>query len=132
MGKKRTTKPIIRKPRKTSIEKPYSDGTMSKAMFFSMIRAALRQKSRWFLPVKNCRDRNKVPYVGTNKRRKWSYKCEECGLLFEGTETRVHHKIECGSLNCFEDVAGFAERLFCNSEHLKLVCNKCHDKEHKK
>jgi hypothetical protein len=97
-----------------------------------MIRSALRQKSRWFLPIKNCKERQKVAYEGTNKRRKWLYKCEGCGDLFDSKDVNVHHVIECGELKSFEDLPGFVKRLFCDSKDLKLVCSKCHDKEHGK
>lgn len=110
--------------------KEFADGTMTSAVFFSMIRAALRQKSRWFISIKNCRERAKIPYNGTNKRRKWSYICEKCKQEFEAKEIVVHHKIEAGQLNCFEDLPGFAERLFCNSDKLMCICKSCHNLEH--
>lgn len=118
--------------KKKVVEKPFADGTLSNAAFFSSIRSALRQKSRWFLPIKNCKERQKVAYTGPNKRRKWMYKCEGCNELFDSKEVNVHHSIECGELNSFEDLPGFVKRLFCDSKDLKLVCSKCHDKEHGK
>jgi hypothetical protein len=130
MAKKIKKEKVVRKKR--IIDKPFSDGTMSNAGFFSFIRSALRQKSRWFLPIKNCKERQKLPYIGTNKRRKWLYRCEGCLGLFDSKEVNVHHIIECGELNSFEDLPGFVKRLFCDSKDLKLVCSKCHDKEHGK
>jgi hypothetical protein len=118
--------------KKKVIEKPFADGTLSNAAFFSLIRSALRQKSRWFLPIRNCKERQKVAYVGPNKKRKWMYQCENCKELFDSKEVNVHHTIECGELNSFDDLPGFVQRLFCNSEDLKLVCSKCHDREHGK
>lgn len=124
----------MKKPvkRRKNIERPFADGTVSNAAFFGMIRAALRNKSRWWKPISTCRDNAKIPYVGPNKRRKWMYKCESCGGIYDIKGVNVHHKIDCGSLNSFEDLPGFVKRLFCDSKDLILICNKCHDKEHKK
>jgi len=111
-------------------EKPFADGTMTNAAFFGMIRAGLRNKSRWYPPIKTCKDRNRVPYIGTNKRRKWSYRCENCHKLFDAEKVKVHHKIECGVLNSFDDLPGFVKRLFCDSISLALLCDECHVKTH--
>lgn len=129
--KKTTTKKTTRVS-KVGIIKPFADGEMTNSVFFGMIRSALRNKSRFFPSVKICRERAKVPYNGPNRRQKWLYRCEICGQLRDSKITNVHHKIECGSLTSFEDLAGFTQRLFCSSEDLILICNDCHDKIHNK
>lgn len=111
--------------------KPFGDGTMTNAAFFGMVRSALRNKSRWYYPVKVCKERNRIPYTGSNKRRKWSYKCEQCHKLFDVKQVNVHHKIECGMLNSFDDLSGFVSRLFCDSKDLILLCDGCHKEIHK-
>jgi hypothetical protein len=120
-----------KKPRVVKI-KPFADGTMTNAAFFGMIRSALRNKSRWFLSIKICKEKNRLPYTGLNKRRKWSYKCEKCHKLFDAKEINVHHKIDCGTLNSFDDLSGFTQRLFCDSSELICICNNCHNELHKK
>lgn len=133
MGKKR--KGIKKSPKKARkvkkvVEKPFADGTMTSSVFFSFIRSALRQKSRFFKSISNCRLKNRIPYKGPNKRRKWTYICEECKGEFDSKEVQVHHLIPVGTLTCFNDLPAFVENLFCNSDKLKLVCSKCHDKHH--
>ena len=137
MGKQKKIK--APKIRKSKVEKPFADGKMSKSAFFSFIRSALRQKSRFFKSVNNCRLNNRIAYKGPNKRRKWTYICQGCGGHFDGKEVEVHHKIPAGSLNSFEDLPKFVENLFCNSDKLMLVCKvgkngkkSCHDIEHEK
>ncbi len=125
-------KKVKQKKAVKKIEKPFADGTMSSSAFFGMIRAALRNKSRFFESVRICRERQKVAYTGSNKRRKWSYECEHCHKLFEAPMTTVHHRMECGSLNSFEDLPGFVSRLFCKSDDLILLCKDCHTKEHER
>ena len=129
-----TKKTAVKKPRppKKVVNKPFADGTMTSSAFFSMIRSALRNKSRWYLSISVAKNRAKYPYIGTNKKRKWMYKCEKCFQLYDAKSINVHHSIECGSLNSFEDLPGFVERLFCNSDKLIVLCNDCHDKEHNK
>lgn len=118
--------------KKKITNKPFADGSMTSSAFFSMIRSALRNKSRWFKSISVARERVKVPYVGANKKRKWMYRCEDCGQLFDIKAVNVHHKIECGELKSFNDLPGFVERLFCSSELLIVLCNNCHTKMHKK
>lgn len=126
--------PRARKPRipKKVIEKPFADHTMTNTAFFGFIRSALRQKSRYWYPITQCKLRAREKYGGPNKRRKWLYRCEDCHELFDAKEVAVHHKVECGSLRSFDDLAGFIERLFCDSDKLVLLCDKCHTKHHKK
>ena len=68
----------------------------------------------------------RVPYTGPDKRRKWSYQCSQCKKLFKGTEVQVDHIEPCGSLKSFDDLAGFAERLFVETDGLQVLCSKCH------
>lgn len=117
--------------KKSRVDKPFNSGTMSNAAFFSWLRSRLRKMSQYWKPIQEVKKRGKVPYIGENKRRKFSYKCEECKNLFSDKEVAVHHIIPAGSLKSFNDLPGFCERLFVESNLLKLLCNTCHDKEHK-
>lgn len=142
MSKRRKgVKKVPKKTRKVKkiIEKPFADGSMSSSAFFGFIRSALRQKSRFFKSINNCRLNNRIPYIGPNKRRKWTYICQECGGHFDSKEVAVHHIIPAGTLTTFEDLPLFVKNLFCNSDKLKLVCNvskngkkSCHDLQHEK
>ena len=42
----------VRKPR---VPRTRNAGTMTEAAFWSMIRSALRQKSRWWKPIAECK-----------------------------------------------------------------------------
>ncbi len=39
---------------------------------------------------------------------------------------QADHVIECGSLRSFEDLPGFVERLLCEVDGLRLLCEMCH------
>lgn len=123
-----TKKKIVRKSR---VEKPYNHGTMSKAAFWSMIKSALRQKSRWWKPIQECKKAAKRPYKGPNKRQKWEYQCNQCKEWFNDKEIAIDHIEAAGSLNCSEDLPGFVERLFCEIDGLQPLCSTCHTEKTK-
>lgn len=128
MGKKI----IIRKPRKNAAPKIYNAGTMTSAAFWQFIRSAMRQKSRWWKPITIVKNRAKRAYNGTYKRQKFEYLCSHCFLFYPDKKIAVHHKVECGTLSCADDLPGFVMRLFCEEEGLEVICDECHDKIHKK
>ena len=115
---------------------------MTDAAFFGKIRSMLRQGWRYSQPYKDAIKRAKKPYMGIG-RRKFSIECESCGNKYaigerlETGETKsgklktslayqVDHKIDAGSLKCFADLSGFAERLFCSADDLQILCYHCH------
>lgn len=118
-------------PKKSKVEKPFNSGTMSRSAFFGMIRSALRQKSRWWKPITECKNKAKRKYVGPNKRRKWEYQCNTCKQWFDNTTVNVDHIKPAGQLNDFVDLPEFVKTLFCEVENLQVLCKECHDKKSK-
>lgn len=109
-----------------------NNNTMTESMFFGWLRSRLRRLSIYWKPVSVVKNEAKVPYKGDNKRRKFSYVCNECKGEFSDKEVAVHHIIPAGSLKSFDDLPGFVERLFVEKEGLRLLCNNCHAKEHER
>ncbi len=102
-------------------------GTMTEAAFWSWIRSALRNRSRFWIPIGQAKNRVRRRYNGPNRRQKWEYQCAECKDWFMGDKVSVDHLVECGSLKCAEDLPGFIERLFCEADKLQVLCeDKCH------
>ena len=62
----------IKKPR---VPKTRNAGTMTESAFWSFIRSALRQKSRWWKPITQAKLQARRPYKGPNKRQKFEYLC---------------------------------------------------------
>lgn len=117
--------------RKSKVEKPFNNGTMSNSAFFGWLRSRLRKMSmQGWKPTLEVKKACKVPYEGENKRRKFSYKCQKCLSLVSDKECAVHHIEPAGSLKSFEDLPGFCKRLFVEKEGLVLLCDSCHTKEH--
>lgn len=108
--------------------KPRAGGTMTESAFWSMIRSALRNKSRWWKPIIQAKKKAERPYKGSNKRQKYEYQCAICKDWWAGKNVEVDHLIPAGSLRSGDDLKGFVERLFCESEHLRVLCKTCHGK----
>lgn len=124
MAKKKTVKSRVPKTR--------NHGTMTESAFWSMIRSALRNKSRWWLPIKEAKNAVRKPVTGM--RHKFEYQCAMCGGWFPEKSIAVDHIEEIGTLN--KETAGeFIERLFTEVKGLQVLCNKRNDCEpscHKK
>ena len=112
---------------KKIVPKKRASGTMTEAQFWGKIRAALRRASMYWKPIETCKKEAKRAYTGVNKRQKFEYLCKHCLLYFSEKEISVDHTIPAGSLNNSNDLKGFVERLFCESEGLTVLCNTCHN-----
>lgn len=113
--------------RKSRVPKTRNSGTMTESAFWSFIRSALRNKSRWWKPITECKHNARRPYSGKNKRQKFEYQCNQCKQWFPDKEINVDHIIPAGTLTCSGDLPGFIERLFCEQENLQCLCTTCHD-----
>src|SRR6478736_5542181 len=109
------------------VEKTRGAGSYTESGFWGMIRSTLRQKSRWWMPIKIVKEAARRAYKGTNKRQKWEYQCAKCKKWFAEKEIEVDHIVEAGSLRNGDDVKDFIERLFCEKEGLQVLCKDvCH------
>ena len=124
--KKKSTKTVSRGAPKTR-----NSGTMTESAFWSFIRSALRQKSRWWKPITECKMKARRAYKGPLKRQKFEYQCNNCKNWFPEKKINVDHIVGAGSLNCAADLPGFVERLFCEQDNLQVLCTECHDKKTK-
>lgn len=114
-------------PRKTKTPRTRNAGTMTESAFWSFIRSALRQKSRWWKPITQCKNEARRAYKGPNKRQKFEYQCAECTNWYPEKKINVDHIQPAGSLNSSADVAGFIDRLFCEQDNLQVLCETCHN-----
>jgi len=120
-------KKAVRKPRANAAPKTRNNGTMTESAFWSFIRSGLRQKSRWWKPITQCKLDAKRTYKGPNKRQKFEYQCNSCKKWFAEKNINVDHIEPAGSLNCANDLPGFVERLFCEVDNLQVLCSGCHN-----
>ena len=120
-------KKTVRKPRANASPKTRNNGTMTESAFWSFIRSGLRQKSRWWKPITQCKLNAKRAYKGPLKRQKFEYQCNSCKKWFAEKNINVDHTIPVGALNCANDLPGFVERLFCETDNLQVLCSACHN-----
>ena len=111
---------------KKKIEKLRNHGTMTESGFWGMIRSALRQKSRWWKPITECKQKSKRAYTGNNKRQKFEYQCNKCKNWFPDKEIAVDHIKPVGTLKSAKDLPEFVENLFCEIDNLQTICASCH------
>lgn len=117
-------------PKRTSrVPKTRNNGTMTESAFWTFIRSALRNKSRYWKPITQAKMNARRPYSGPNKRQKFEYQCNSCKKWYAEKNINVDHIVPAGTLTCSADLAGFIERLFCEIDNLQVLCEKCHDKK---
>lgn len=115
-----------KKPKKEKVPRTRASGTMTESAFWSWIRSALRQKSRWWKPISDVKKASRRDYKGENKRQKYEYQCALCEDWFPDKQIEVDHIVPAGSLKSSDDLKGFVERLFCEAEGLRVLCKDCH------
>lgn len=116
---------------KQTKERTRNAGTMTEAAFWGFIRSALRQKNRWWKPITICKNKSRRLYKGPKKRQKYEYQCNACKNWFPEKMVNVDHIIPAGSLNSYNDLPGFVERLFCEENALQTLCIACHNEKTK-
>jgi len=117
--------------KKPRVVRTRNAGTMTESAFWSFIRSALRQKSRWWKPITQCKQKARRPYKGPNKRQKFEYQCKYCEQWFPEKRVNVDHIVPAGQLRTAADLPGFVERLFCEIDGLQVLCSNCHDEKTK-
>jgi 5-methylcytosine-specific restriction endonuclease McrA len=118
---------MAKKKRATKVAKTRNAGTMTESAFWSFIRSGLRQKSRFWKPITQCKMKARRPYKGPLKRQKFEYQCNECEKWFPEKKINVDHIHPAGTLRCANDLPGFVERLFCEIDNLQVLCEACHN-----
>jgi 5-methylcytosine-specific restriction endonuclease McrA len=98
----------------------------SEAKFWAFLRSGLRAKWTRWPPKYEVLRKAKRPYIGDNKRQKHEFQCASCAGWFPQKSVTVDHIIPAGQLRSWEDLPGFAERLFCSADGLQVLCDVCH------
>lgn len=101
--------------------------TMTEAAFFSWIRSHARRLSiRWKPRTDFLISVRRIAENVSNKRIKWEYNCNHCKEWFALKHIEVDHIIPVGSLQSFEDIGQFYERLLVEKEGYRCFCKGCH------
>ena len=110
----------------TRVPKTRGGGRYTEAGYFGFIRSGLRQKSMKWPPKYDVMNAAKRPYKGSDKRRRFEYKCASCKNWKKGSEVSVDHIKECGSLKSYDDLPRFVKNLFCEEDNYQALCKPCH------
>jgi len=100
--------------------------TMTESQYWSFIRSALRNKSRFWKPIQDAKVLARRNNESSNKRLKYEYKCAICGDWFPEKLVEVDHLEQVGSLRSGDDLKGFVANLFCEVDKLRVLCEPCH------
>ena len=111
---------------KQLVPRTRNQGTLTESAFWGMIRATLRNKTRFWKPKLAVLNAAKRKYTGPNKLQKWEFQCAKCKNWFLQKEVEIDHKIPCGSLTCAADLPIFVNNLFCEEDNLECLCKVCH------
>ena len=117
------------KPKKKKVPKTRNHGTLTESAFWSFIRSSLRQKSRWWKPIQECKKQARRKSQSENKRLKWEFQCNICKNWFSEKLIKVDHIKPVGTLKCANDLPLFVENLFCEISNLQCACDPCHNEK---
>lgn len=116
---------MARRPKTDRVPRTRAGNTWTEASFWSWIRSGLRQMSCRWPPLADIMRTNRRPYSGPDKRTKFEHQCQLCGGWFPAKLIEVDHIEPCGTLKSWDDMATFAQRLFCEAEGLRKTCVEC-------
>jgi hypothetical protein len=86
-------------------------GTMTESQYFSKIRSILRSGFRYWKPMQLALEAASRPSQSLNKRIKKEYQCAKCKKWYKRADVEIDHIEEAGSLNKYEDIVPFIQRL---------------------
>jgi len=109
---------------KQRVPRTRAGNTWTESRYWAFLRSLLRQGFNRYPPKFQARKQAERTVKG--KRHKYEYQCSGCKKWFMGKEIQVDHITPAGSLKDYDDLAGFAERLFCEAEDMQVMCKPCH------
>lgn len=104
-------------------------GTMTESQYFSKIRSMLRSGFRYWKPMQLALEAASRPSQNTNKRIKKEYQCAKCKKWFKRADVEIDHIEEAGSLNNYDDIVPFIQRLTKEEISAYQILCKPHHKE---
>lgn len=116
----------VKKVKIPKVARTRNNFTLTEAGFWGMIRSCLRNASRWWKPIAQCKQNSRRVYKGAKKLQKWEYLCNHCNNWFMEKEVQIDHIVDAGTLTKAEDLPGFVERLFCEVDGFQCLCKPCH------
>lgn len=100
----------------------------TEARYTSFVKGGLRSTSQRWPPRYECLAEAYVGQRINKSSGRWAkhYRCASCQAEFPQKEVEVNHKIPVVPPTGFDSWDGVIARLFCEKEHLEVVCKTCH------
>ena len=116
------------------VAKTHCDGTWTASQYRSFIKSGLRRMSFRWRPKTNCKKAARLPQkqMGKNGRLVFFSKCELCKEEMPETMVEVDHKEPVVPIEGFSTWDEVIDRLFCDSDGLRVLCKPCHKEVTKK
>ena len=112
-------------------------GTMTEAAFRAFVMSAIRDKTKRWAPISNCKK--------AARTRRGFYRCAECGLEVpasvygvyksgkrQGAQRRIpnivaDHIVPIVPVTGWQSWDSVVEHAFCEQQNLQALCKACHD-----
>ncbi len=109
-------------------EKTRHNGEWTEARYNSFVKGGLRSASqRWPPKYKVLAASRRGKRINpTSGRLAEFHECGKCHDLFVSKEVEVNHIIPVIPITGFDSWDGVIERMFCEGEHLEVLCKPCH------
>ena len=118
-------KKVIKRKATTVLSR--NGNTITEAQYFSKIRSILRSGFRYWVPMQQALKAASRPSQSLNKRLKTEYKCNHCKKWLKRTDVEIDHVLPAGSLNCYEDIIPFIQKLTPEDINaFQILCKPCH------
>jgi len=119
------TKKVVKRKATTVLSR--NGNTMTESQYFSKIRSILRSGFRYWKPMQLALEAASRPSQSLNKRIKKEYQCNHCKKWYKRADVEIDHIEECGSLQKYEDIVPFIQRLTKeNISSYDILCKPCH------
>ncbi len=103
------------------------NGKYTESEYFQRIRQFLRKAFQYWPPMQLALNKASRPSQSSNKRLKKEYQCNKCKKWYPRKNVQIDHKIECGSLNTYEDIVPFIKRLTVEDVNgYQILCKQDH------
>ena len=124
----------VKKTKRIVAPKTRNNKKWSESEYFSRIRSALRRAFRFWIPMQLALEKASRPSQSENKRLKKEFQCAKCKKWRKRTDVQIDHIEECGSLNTYEDIIPFLQRLTKeDTDAYQILCkDTCHKQKTKK
>lgn len=110
--------------------KPYNNGQWTEARMHSFIKGALRSASQRWPPKYETLNAACIGVQLNERTNRFAkhYLCAECGNAFPSKDVEVNHRIPVIPVTGFDSWDGVVARMYCEKEHLEVLCKPCHKK----